>query len=375
MAQRKTLTEEQITLLRWIGDGCPDGVMEGYSHRISAPALRTRGLVGISGRGPTWKAEITQTGRAYLKQADGPNPPVPRQANVSVTQQLVDDVIAAGGSGELGNNSDNNSPTPVQVTGISTAIQVSAGGYHTCALLSDHTVRCWGAGGSGELGDGTYDDSSVPVQATGISNAIAISTGRNHTCALLSGGTVKCWGYNYYGQLGDGTYGSDSDSSTPVLVSGITSAIAIDAGNSHTCALLFDHTVRCWGYNYYGQLGNNSTTNSSTSVQVSSITSATAIAAGGSHTCALLSNKTVKCWGYNGDGELGDGATDDNDSPIAVQVSGISSATAISAGGSHTCVLLSGGSVRCWGDSEYGQLGDGAYDNHSSTPVSVVGLP
>jgi len=77
MAQRKTLTEAQIALLRWIGDGCPDGVMEGDSHHISAAALRTRGLVDISGRGPTWKAKITQTGRAYLKQTDGPDPPVP----------------------------------------------------------------------------------------------------------------------------------------------------------------------------------------------------------------------------------------------------------------------------------------------------------
>jgi hypothetical protein len=98
VAQRKTLNEPQVRLLRWIADGCPAGVMEGESHRISAAALRSRGLVAISGRGPTWDASVTRAGREYLEHVDGPNPPVPRQANVSVTQQLVDDVIAAGGS-------------------------------------------------------------------------------------------------------------------------------------------------------------------------------------------------------------------------------------------------------------------------------------
>jgi hypothetical protein len=97
VAQRKTLNEIQVAVLRWVADGCPSGVMDGDSHRISAAALRNRGLLTTLGRGSTWAAEITPAGRAYLEEADGPNPPVPRQANVSVTQQLLDDVIAAGG--------------------------------------------------------------------------------------------------------------------------------------------------------------------------------------------------------------------------------------------------------------------------------------
>jgi hypothetical protein len=97
MAQRKTLTEQQVSLLRWIAAGCPYGVMDGVHHRISVAALRNRVLVTISGRGSTWAAKITDAGQDYLAQLDGPNPPVPRQANVSVTQQLVDDVIAGGG--------------------------------------------------------------------------------------------------------------------------------------------------------------------------------------------------------------------------------------------------------------------------------------
>jgi hypothetical protein len=97
MAQRKTLTERQIGLLRWIADGCPTGVMSDEYYRISAAALRSRGLVTTSGRGQTWEARITDTGREYLRNVDGPNPPIPRQGNISVAQQLVDDVLAAGG--------------------------------------------------------------------------------------------------------------------------------------------------------------------------------------------------------------------------------------------------------------------------------------
>ena len=98
MAQRKTLSERQLAVLRWIGADCPEGVMTGESHRISAGALRNRGLVTTSGRGPTWSADITDAGREYLRLANSPNAPLPRQANGSVTQQLVDDLLAAGGS-------------------------------------------------------------------------------------------------------------------------------------------------------------------------------------------------------------------------------------------------------------------------------------
>jgi hypothetical protein len=99
MAQRKALNDVQVAVLRWISQGCIDGVMaDSASARISTAALRNRGLVRTSGRGPTWKAKITAAGKEYLQQVDGPNPPLPRQPNLSVTQQLVDDVIAAGGS-------------------------------------------------------------------------------------------------------------------------------------------------------------------------------------------------------------------------------------------------------------------------------------
>ncbi len=179
------------------------------------------------------------------------------------------------------------------------ATQISSGWYHTCALTTNGTIKCWGRNDDGELGNNTWTHSYVWVDvwtAAGnsapLSGVVAIALGSYHTCALTTSGGVKCWGYNSYGQLGNNSY---SSSSTPVDVSGLTSGVvAITAGNSDTCALTASGGVKCWGYNPYGQLGNDSTTNSNVPVDV--VTSAgnstplsgvRAIAAGGlSHLCA-----------------------------------------------------------------------------------------
>ncbi|MCX6706719.1 MAG: hypothetical protein NT001_01100, partial [Candidatus Woesearchaeota archaeon] len=140
--------------------------------------------------------------------------------------------------------------------------------------------------------------------------------------ALAQSGSLKSWGYNYYGQLGDGT---TTDRHTPVSVSGgITTAVSVSAGLEHTCAVLSDHTVKCWGYNDNGQLGDGTTTNSLTPVSVSGITNAINVSTSYKHTCAVLSDHTVKCWGYNDFGQLGDNTIIDKHIPVIV--SGITTA-------------------------------------------------
>ncbi|RJQ54728.1 MAG: hypothetical protein C4526_04935 [Nitrospiraceae bacterium] len=287
-------------------------------------------------------------------------------------------------NGELGAGTPpNEAPwaaySPVSVSGISNAITVATGQQHSCAVLSDGTVECWGANVYGQLGNGGTATAYTPVPVSLINNAIAVAGGKLHNCALLSDGMVACWGYNYAGQLGMDRAGPDkcyydlySCSSTPVDVAGVANAIAIAAGDEHSCALLSDATVKCWGWNYYGQSGNGDGIQYHISpVAVSGIDNAVAIDAEGHHTCALLADGTVRCWGYNAYGELGDGTRNTAFTPVAVN--GIDTATAIDSGRDFSCALLADGSVKCWGKGEYGSLGNGA-NNDSLVPVTVSGI-
>ena len=292
---------------------------------------------------------------------------------------LGDGSIICWGSnefGELGDGSSTDRTSPVPVTGISTATSIALGSSHSCVLLTDGSVQCWGNNGNGQLGDGTNTIRFAPVSVLGITSGRSIALGgvRIHnsgiacenSCAVLTNGSVKCWGCNSVGQLGDGT---QTSSSSPVSVAGITNATSIALGTYHSCALLTGGTVLCWGDDDFGQLGDGTTGQSSlTPVKVSGITSATHIAAGGYHSCAIMTDGSVQCWGWNYYGQLGDGSTSHGFTPVSV--SGISTAMSIALGGHHSCALLTDGSMRCWGRNDYGQLGDGGNEN-SDTPVAV----
>ncbi len=271
--------------------------------------------------------------------------------------------------GQLGNGlSGGVSATPVAVTGLSGATQISVGASHACVLVTGGQVRCWGSNSAGQLGNGTSVDSATPVAVTGLSGATQISAGSRHTCALVTGGQVRCWGINASGQLGNGTF---VDSATPVAVTGLSGATQITVGNSHTCVLVTGGQVRCWGINNFGQLGAGVVGGSSaTLVAVTGLSGATQISSGDSHTCALVTGGQARCWGKNDAGGLGNGTTGGS-SATPVGVTGLSGATRIAPGAAHTCALVAGGQARCWGSNFVGQLGLTRLIL-STAPVTVV---
>ena len=252
------------------------------------------------------------------------------------------------------------------------ATQIASGGGHTCALTSVGGVKCWGYNNYGQLGDNTTTDRHTPVDVTGLQSGVTqLTTNYGHTCALTAAGAVKCWGYNHNGQLGDDT---TTNRHTPVDVTGLQSGVTqIAAGYSHTCALTAAGGVKCWGWNSWGQLGDNSTTDRHTPVDVTGLASGvTQIAAGGGHTCALTDAGGVNCWGANFFGQLGDDTITDRHTPVDA-IGLASGVTQITAGGGHTCALTSAGGVKCWGDNVRGVVGDGT-TTERHTPADVTGL-
>ena len=274
--------------------------------------------------------------------------------------------------GQLGNGTTSRSYAPTEVVGLTGVTQIVAYHDNTCALLGSGSVKCWGENSYGQIGDGTTTDRSVPTQVTGLtSGVVQISTSIDNSCAVLSSGVVKCWGRNRFGQIGDGT---TTDRYTPTQVTGLSfGATQVTAEGSYACAVLTNGSVSCWGYNSFGNLGDGTTTNRYIPTQVLGLTSGVSQIIARSYTaCALLTSGSVKCWGYNSDGQIGDGTTTDRYAPK--QVTGLTSGVErISVGGFFACALLTAGLVKCWGDNTFGKLGDGSTTDRY-TPVDVLGL-
>jgi len=280
--------------------------------------------------------------------------------------------------GQVGDGTTTQRNNPVLLANPTNVTQLSAGKYHTCALRSNGTVYCWGQNTYGQIGDGTNTNRHSPTQVrlnagTYLTDAVQVSSGGGHTCAIRSNGTVWCWGYNPFGQLGNN---SITSTTYPVQASGINNAAWVAAGHNHSCALLSDNTVWCWGYNAYGEVGDGSTLNRTTPRQVVGpggsgyLTGVTGLSSGRFHSCALLSDGSAYCWGDNDNGELGDGTT--TSSSIPVRAGEISTAVTVNAGEYHSCVSLQDGTAQCWGAAAFGQVGDGTTADATS-PVTVIG--
>jgi alpha-tubulin suppressor-like RCC1 family protein len=273
------------------------------------------------------------------------------------------------------------------------ATDLSVGNYHSCAVLTGGALKCWGRNTYGSLGLEDTTDRGLAVSSMGDElpivslgtgrTTLSVTAGNYHTCALLDNGQVKCWGYNGNGTLGLGDTNNRGDNPSemgdrllPVALGTGRTARALAAGY-HTCAVLDDGSVKCWGYNGYGQLGLGDTSSRGDSagemgdalpaVSLGRGRTALAVAVGVYHSCALLDNGQVKCWGHNGYGQLGLGDTNNRgatagqmgDALPAVALGTGRTAVAIVASAYGTCALLDNHTVKCWGYNGYGQLGQG----------------
>lgn len=266
--------------------------------------------------------------------------------------------------GQLGDGTMTQHPSPTRVAlqndaGTTAGVQrACVGASHTCAVTSDGNIWCWGNNASGQLGTGDTMPRSMPTR---IDNSMlgtqitSLQCGAQHTCAVTAKPALWCWGSNAYGQLG---VGDTMDRSTPTLVKLPTTVGRVGTGGTYTCAFDTLGAVWCWGNGASGQLGIGNTSNQSLPMQVSGLPAkVTQVWTGGAHACVLDTTNSLWCWGDNQYGQLGTGNTTMHPTPVQPSTVPAQKIAGANAGGDHTCAVLLDGSVQCWGNDQYGQLG------------------
>ena len=253
---------------------------------------------------------------------------------------------------------------PSYMPGSRTFITVVTGLHHTCAITEpDMAVWCWGDNSKGQLGTGDNDRRTAPTQIelpTG-RHAVSVSADFDSTCVILDNGSGMCWGQNFNGHLGDGTYNNRNVPTPMSVIPTNRSLAALDLGAFHTCGILDDGSVHCWGSNDRGQVGDGSTNNSTypRAVQLPQGRTAISIDVGNAHSCAILDDSSAMCWGWNDYGQLGDGNTNNSSTAVTVVMPSGLGLAEISAGARHTCAVATNASVYCWGAHVEGTLGLG----------------
>ena len=397
---------------RPVGDSCDDGndcthgdVCDGRGGCAGVPGLE--GALQVSA-GNSHACVLLESGEVHCWGKNdrgqlGTGSPSPVQSSVPLAVTGLDEeifmvgcgdqhtcAVTATGSlrcwglnamGQLGDGTVEDSPVPVEVPGMAPFGDfVTAGLKHTCMIHRTEGPKCWGANEEGQLGIGAHDGLPHPdplnvIGLPGTGTVLSLSAGSAHTCAAMPDGTAMCWGRNSDGQLGRDTTPS-LRGPTPGAVIGLppgSPVESVSAGAFHTCAILASGAVMCWGSNYFGQLGNPVAGISSIiPVEVEGPVGedpAAGISAGTSHTCAILASGRLMCWGDNASGQLGNPAAGER-SQVPVETSGLSAAVlSVTCGMDFTCAVLDTGTILCWGDNTWGQLGDGTT---ADSPLPVV---
>lgn len=272
-------------------------------------------------------------------------------------------------TGQLGDNtSGTNRLVPVAINGGGTWKLVSAGSDFACGIKNDDTLWCWGSNGFGQIGDNTSGTNRlIPTAVNGGGTWKLVSAG-SHTCGIKSDDTVWCWGYNGQGQIGDNTSGNNR--LVPTAVNGGGTWKRVSAGTLHTCGIKNDDTFWCWGDNFVGQIGDNTSFNTRLIPTAVNGGGAWKLASAGNYfTCGSKIDNSLWCWGANSDGQLGDNSNTSRYIPTAVSASG--AWTGLDVGTSHSCGIL-GNTASCWGYGGNGQLGDNTTTNRL-IPTGVDG--
>jgi alpha-tubulin suppressor-like RCC1 family protein len=329
--------------------------------------------------------------KAGLGEADDTSTPKPVETEVETWRALsvnwnhscaidADDALHCWGqnsAGHLGRGhaSAQEAPGPV-VSDVEAWELVSAGHSSTCAIAAEGSLYCWGDNGQGVLGlgdsgPGTERLSPTRVETGGEAPWSWATANRGASrCAIDATGRLFCWGSNDSGILGLG-YGNKTTSPRPIE-SDVGEWVAVAAGSDHSCAIDGTGALYCWGYNSSGELGLGDTVmrTGPKLVAVDGVDHWTGVTTGNYHTCATDALEQLRCWGYNGDGQLGLGDTGQRTAPALVD-SAVSGWRAVSGGHYHTCGLSLDGTLHCWGNNDYGQLGSGAVESPEDEPQPV----
>ncbi|WP_103919277.1 RCC1 domain-containing protein, partial [Candidatus Venteria ishoeyi] len=265
-------------------------------------------------------------------------------------------------NGQLGNGRLVDSPVASPVAGLDGGVTKLAQTGNTACAIVNGSVYCWGSNASSQLADPGLQQSQVPVAISSLNNGVIdLAMTDFEACALINTlttkGWVKCWGH---------------DKDAPTTVVGADKNITqLSAGDKHLCVQRNDGQVLCWGDNQFGQLGSSISTHRNNVLEVSDLPAqALQLSSGANHSCALLSNDSVMCWGAGEVGQLGNGQSLNSSTPVSVQ--GLpAEIVAINGADNHSCAYIADNSVYCWGENQQGQLGNGLQQN-SNVAVLVL---